>query len=128
MSSAVPSFADAQTAIINLFVTGYWIKRFGVKAAMFQQTAWAAGRNLCQIYSLHLGGAGGIRIIQITQLFNIMGSGGGYMLASNAFIAILADADKRTSLFGVLGGIAMLGASAGYTCKLPSLPRFPSGN
>ncbi len=83
---------------------------------MFQQTAWAAMRNLCQIYAQTLGGATGIRIIQTTQLFNIMGSGGGYQLAANSFIAILAEPERRTSLFGVLGGMTMLGSSAGYTC------------
>ena len=85
---------------------------------MFQQTAWAAMRNLCQIYAIYLGGGIGMHVIQITQLFNILGSGGGYQLAANSFVAILAEPSERTSLFGVLGGVAMLGSSAGYTCEL----------
>ena len=84
---------------------------------MFQQTAWAAMRNLTQIYAQTVGGANGIHIIQVTQLFNIMGSAGGYQLAANSYIAVLADPEKRTSLFGVLSGMTMLGASAGYTCE-----------
>ena len=104
-------------ALINLFVTGYWIKRFGPKAAMFQQTAWAAMRNLTQIYAQTIGGATGIRIIQVTQVFNIMGSGGGYQLAANSFIAFLAKPEERTSLFGILNGICMLGGAGGYTCE-----------
>jgi putative heme iron utilization protein len=84
---------------------------------MFQQTVWAAMRNLTQIYAQTIGGGTGIQIIQTTQFFNIMGSGGGYQLAANAFIAALATPEKRTSMFGVLGGIVMAGSSAGYTCE-----------
>ncbi|OCF37391.1 hypothetical protein I316_00512 [Kwoniella heveanensis BCC8398] len=101
--------------IANLFVTGWFIKRFGVKAAMFQQTFWAAFRNLCQMYALSVGGGIGIKIIQTTQMFNILGSAGGYQIASNVFIAALVDAEQRTSQFGVLTGVIMLGSSAGYT-------------
>ncbi|WVF69934.1 hypothetical protein IAT40_004718 [Kwoniella sp. CBS 6097] len=101
--------------IANLFVTGWFIKRFGVKAAMFQQTFWAAFRNLCQMYALSVGGGLGIKIIQTTQMFNILGSAGGYQIASNVFIAALVEAEQRTSQFGVLTGVIMLGSSAGYT-------------
>lgn len=83
---------------------------------MFQQTLWAALRNLTQIYSINKGGAVGIKIIQSTQLFNILGSGGGYQLAANGYVAILVDPERRTGMFGVLGGVIMLGNSAGYTC------------
>ena len=84
---------------------------------MFQQTAWAAMRNLTQIYAQTIGGATGVRIIQTTQFFNILGSGGGYQLAANSFVAILAAPDKRTAMFGVLSGCTMLGSSTGYTCE-----------
>ncbi|ORX38886.1 major facilitator superfamily domain-containing protein [Kockovaella imperatae] len=114
-SIALMSSTTTMCTLLNLFVTGYWIKRFGPKAAMFQQTAWAAMRNLTQIYAQTVGGATGIKIIQTTQLFNIMGSGGGYGLAANSFIAFLAEPEERTSQFGVLGGIMMLGAAGGYT-------------
>jgi hypothetical protein len=111
-------------AIINVFVTGWWIKRFGVKAAMFQQTGWAAARNLCQIYAQTIGGQTGIAIIQVTQVFNVMGSGGGYQLAASAFIAVLAEPEARTALFGVQGGVQMLGAAAGYVCEWEPGDRF----
>lgn len=104
-------------AIINVFVTGWWIKRFGVKAALFQQTGWAAARNLTQIYAQTLGGRLGVTIIQSTQVFNVMGSGGGYALAANAFIAVLAEPEERTALFGMLGGMQMLGSAAGFVRK-----------
>lgn len=56
-----------------------------------------------------------MHIIQVTQLFNIMGGAGGYMLAANNYVAILVGAEERTSMFGVLQGMAMLGASVGFT-------------
>jgi hypothetical protein len=86
---------------------------------------WAALRNLCQIYAQHpklAGGAQlGIRIIQVTQLFNILGSGGGYQLAANAFVASLVVPEKRTGMFGILGGMVMAGAGLGYICEFGTL-------
>lgn len=44
---------------------------------MFQQTIWAAFRNLTQIYAQTVGGKLGMDIITTTQLFNVLGSAGG---------------------------------------------------
>jgi hypothetical protein len=107
-------------AILNLFVTGMWIKRFGVKTAMFQQTVWASMRNVTQIIGLRIGAGVGKHIIEVTQLFNILGSGGGYLLSANAFVAALVSPEERTSMFGVLSGVGMLGNAAGYTCTSQS--------
>lgn len=108
---------DHHLAIANLFITGWFIKKFGCKEAMFQQTFWAALRNLTQMYALSIGGNTGMQIIQTTQLFNVLGSGGGYQIASNVFISTLVAAEERTSQFGVLTGVIMLGSSSGYTCE-----------
>lgn len=102
-----------------------WIKRFGVKTAMFQQTVWASMRNVCQIVALRLGAGVGKHIITVTQLFNVLGSGGGYLLAANAFVAALVEAEERTSQFGVLSGVGMLGNAAGYTCEPDSSTPSP---
>ncbi|KAK8847333.1 hypothetical protein IAR55_005190 [Kwoniella newhampshirensis] len=112
---ALMSTMTTSSMVANLFVTGWFIKKYGTKAAMFQQTFWAALRNLCQIYSMTTGGAVGIRIIQVTQLFNILGSAGGYQIASNVFVSFLVTPEERTSMFGVLTGVIMLGSSGGYT-------------
>jgi hypothetical protein len=48
---------------------------------------------------------------------NILGSGGGYELASLAYIPELCDSEKRTGMFGVLMGVRMLGAALGYICE-----------
>lgn len=87
---------------------------------MFQQTFWAALRSLTQIWALNRGGQLGINVITVTQAINILGSGGGYELASMAYIAELCGAEERTGMFGVLLGIRMLGAALGYICKLKS--------
>lgn len=102
-------------ALINLFLSAWFIRRFGVKAAMFQQTFWAALRNLCQIYAQTVGGATGMKIIQVTQLFNLLGSGGGFQLCANSYVAMLSEDHARTANFGILGGIFMLGSSIGYS-------------
>ena len=94
-----------------MFIVGWLVKKYGVKTAMFQQTAWAALRNLTQIWAQTVGGTRGILIIQITQFFNIMGSGGGYQLAGNSYIAALADPEDRTSM---LSGVTMLGGALGF--------------
>jgi len=57
-------------------------------------------------------------MITVTQIINILGSGGGYELASMAYIAELCVGEERTGMFGVLLGVRMLGAALGYICKL----------
>jgi len=113
--AATPSLVKLTAAMINLFTSAWFISRFGVKAAMFQQTAWAALRNLTQIYAQTLGGGIGMRIIQTTQLFNILGSGGGFQLCANSYVAALSSDAERTANFGVIGGVFMLGSAAGFS-------------
>nr|KIR89040.1 hypothetical protein I308_00037 [Cryptococcus tetragattii IND107] len=112
---AIMSTVTTSCTITNLFIRGWFIKKFGCKADMFQQTFWAALRNLTQMYALSIGGNTGMQIIQTTQLFNVLGSGGGYQIASNVFISTLVAAEERTSQFRVLTGVIMLGSSSGYT-------------
>lgn len=56
-------------------------------------------------------------MITVTQTINILGSGGGYELASMAYIAELCVGEERTGMFGVLLGVRMLGAALGYICE-----------
>ncbi|TXT08630.1 hypothetical protein VHUM_02758 [Vanrija humicola] len=102
-------------SIVNLFTSAWFIQRYGVKAAMFQQTIWAALRNLTQIYAQTVGGKLGMDIITTTQLFNVLGSAGGYQLCANSYVAILSADQARTANFGVLSGIMMLGSGLGYS-------------
>ncbi len=82
---------------------------------MFQQTFWAALRNLTQIYAQTVGGRTGMIIITTTQLFNTLGSAGGFQLCANAFVAMLSPDEARTANFGILGGVFMFGSGIGYT-------------
>jgi fucose permease len=91
---------------------------------MFQQTIWAAFRNLCQIYAISVGGAFGVMLITTTQVINILGSGGGYQLAANNYVAALVDAEHRTGSFGVMSGFTMLGAALGFVRKSNYLQEF----
>lgn len=101
-------------ALVNLFVSAWVIAHKGVKSAMFRQTAWAALRNLTQIYAQTVGGRTGIRIIQTTQLFNIMGSAGGMQLCANSYVSVLSSEQSRTANFGILAGTIMFGSAAGF--------------
>ncbi|KAL1406277.1 hypothetical protein Q8F55_007973 [Vanrija albida] len=112
---ALMSGLTTGSSIVNLFTSAWFIQRYGVKAAMFQQTIWAALRNLTQIYAQTLGGKKGMDIITATQLFNVLGSAGGYQLCANSYVAILSEPAARTANFGVLGGIMMLGSGVGYS-------------
>jgi len=85
-----------------------------MKAAMFQQTIWASFRTLCQIYALTVGGAFGVWFITITQVINVLGSGGGFGFAANSFTAALVEGEDRTGAFGIVQGFNMLGSAIGF--------------
>lgn len=114
-SVAMMSSMTVAGTIVNLFTSAWVISRWGVKAAMFQQTFWAALRNLCQIYAQVTGGRAGIDITIGTQVFNALGSGGGFQLCANSFISILAEESERTAQFGILSGVFMLGSGIGFS-------------
>lgn len=114
-SVAMMSSMTVAGTIVNLFTSAWVISRWGVKAAMFQQTFWAALRNLCQIYAQVQGGKRGIDITIATQVFNALGSGGGFQLCANSFISILAEESERTAQFGILSGVFMLGSGIGFS-------------
>ncbi|KAL7418209.1 hypothetical protein BDY24DRAFT_335414 [Mrakia frigida] len=117
---ALMSSITTASSLVNLFLTGYLIRTYGVKFAFAQQTFWSCIRNVCQITALSIGGSTGIQMFQYTQLINGRGRRNLFslrcsMLALNAFIAVLSSPEERTSQFGVLQGIAMLGTGLGYS-------------
>ncbi|KAJ7074854.1 hypothetical protein B0H15DRAFT_917440 [Mycena belliarum] len=102
------------SATLNLIVTTWQIKNWGLRKAIVNQTFWPALRNLTQIYATLVGGRQGIRTMQLTQLITILGGGAGYMLSSNSYMAEVVAPAERTAAFGVLQGVAMLGVANGY--------------
>ncbi|KAJ6546033.1 hypothetical protein DFH09DRAFT_989914 [Mycena vulgaris] len=101
---------------LNLIVTTWQIKNWGLRKAIINQTFWPALRNLTQIYATMVGGRLGITIMQSTQLITILGGGAGYLLSANSYMAEVVEPEERTAAFGVLAGMAMLGVANGYIC------------
>ncbi|KAJ7183826.1 major facilitator superfamily domain-containing protein [Mycena filopes] len=101
---------------LNLIVTTWQIKNWGLRKAIVNQTCWPALRNLTQIYATLVGNRRGITIMQSTQLITILGGGAGYLLSANSYMAEVVAPEERTAAFGVLAGIAMLGVATGYIC------------
>nr|GAT60571.1 predicted protein [Mycena chlorophos] len=102
------------SAMLNLMLSAWEIRHWGLRRALVQQTFWPALRNLCQIYAVYVGGRTAITIIQVTQLITILGGGLGYNLAANSYITELVNAEERTAAFGILAGMNMLGTAMGY--------------
>ena len=68
---------------LNLFVTGWNIKRLGPRSALLLQTTIPAIRVLTQIIGVVVGAQRGIYIIQLTQLITILGGPVGYMFVES---------------------------------------------
>lgn len=109
-----PSSPSHLTAgIMSIFVTQFWIARFGTKAAMFQGSIWSSIRMLVHMYAMYIGGAAGVHITIVTQLLCILGSPGGFMLATNSALMESVLPAQRTAMFGMLGGAQMAGYGTG---------------
>lgn len=65
--------------IVNLFICGALIKRWGTRWALVSQTSLLAVRVACQIVAVSVGGRDGIILMQSTQLIGIVGGPRGYM-------------------------------------------------
>lgn len=97
------------SGLLNLFTTGFIIKRHGAKMAMIFQTVFPGIRNLCQTVArtltcfvsdldsfyftdnliaiaVYVRGRLGIRIMQWTQLLTIGGGGAGYTFVVSPFL------------------------------------------
>lgn len=100
--------------IINLFLTGWSIKRFGIKTSLAIQVFWPAVRLGIQNIGVEVGSATGILIIQLSQIITIVGGPAGYLLSLNSYITEIVEHEERTGALGQLQGCAMLGNAFGY--------------
>ncbi|KAI9660362.1 MAG: hypothetical protein M1821_009712 [Bathelium mastoideum] len=100
--------------VANLFVTGWTIKKFGVKAALLISVFWPAVRLAVQNIGVMTGSSLGILIVQCSQIITITGGPVGYMLALNTFVAEVVQHRERTGALGRLQGCAMFGMATGY--------------
>ncbi|ETN39993.1 uncharacterized protein HMPREF1541_04268 [Cyphellophora europaea CBS 101466] len=100
--------------VINLFITGWTIKRLGVKAALALQVLTPASRLLVQNVGVLLGGSTGIIVVQASQVVTVMGGPNGYMLALNTYVTELTGHEGRTGTLGRLQGCMMFGSAIGF--------------
>lgn len=99
---------------LNLFVTGWTVKKWGPRFALVLQTFIPAIRVSAQVLGVIAGGNAGITIIQSTQLITILGGPAGYILVVNTIAGELVEPIQRTAVFGQLQGCLMLGQATGY--------------
>ncbi|KAF4984886.1 hypothetical protein FZEAL_39 [Fusarium zealandicum] len=99
---------------MNLFVTGWMVKKFGPRAALLAQVFIPAIRVATQIIGVMAGKREGMVIIQATQLITILGGPAGYILVVNIIAGEVVPAVRRTAVFGQLQGAIMLGQGIGY--------------
>jgi MFS family permease len=100
--------------LINLFITGWLIKRIGVKATLLIQVFWPAVRLAVQNIGVATGGQAGIIIVQASQIITIIGGPNGYLLALNSFITEVVPHEERTPSLGRLQGAMFFGTSIGF--------------
>ncbi|CAN8099829.1 unnamed protein product [Discula destructiva] len=99
---------------LNLFVTGWMVKKWGPRFSLVLQTFIPAIRVSTQVLGVIAGGSAGITIIQATQLITILGGPAGYILVVNTIAGELVEPMQRTAVFGQLQGCLMLGQATGY--------------
>ncbi|GKT71320.1 major facilitator superfamily transporter [Colletotrichum tofieldiae] len=100
--------------ILNLFICGDLIKRWGTRWALISQTVLLGIRVSCQIIAVSAGGQRGIDLMQYTQLIGTIGGPRGYMLVLNTAVAEVVERRKHTGVFGRLQGAVMIGTAIGY--------------
>ena len=111
---ALLGFSTVFFGTANLFLTGWAIKRFGVKAVLALQVFWPAARLAVQSAGVAVGSARGIVIIQCSQIITIIGGPWGYMLALNNYVTEVTNHKERTGYLGMLQGCTLFGSSIGF--------------
>lgn len=106
------SLLGASTTIfglVNLLITGWSIKRFGVKATLLMQVFWPAVRLAVQNVGVTTGSTAGMWIFQASQIITVIGGPNGYLLALNSLVTDVVEHEARTSALGRLQGCTMIG-------------------
>ncbi|KAF2099508.1 MFS general substrate transporter [Rhizodiscina lignyota] len=100
--------------LINLFITSWSVKKFGVKNALLVQVFNPAVRLAIQNVGVTVGGDLGLTIIQCSQIITIIGGPNGYILSLNSFVAEVVESRERTGSLGKLQGCMFFGTATGY--------------
>jgi hypothetical protein len=100
--------------VLNLFATGWAIKKLGVKFALLISVFWPAVRLAVQNIGVMTGGGEGIIIIQSSQIITILGGPAGYLLALNSYVTEVIEPSERTGALGKLQGCSFIGNAIAY--------------
>lgn len=100
--------------LMNLLVTGWTIKRLGVKKALAIQIFWPAVRVAIQNVGVMTGSNAGILIVQSSQIITIIGGPNGYVLALNSLVTDIVSHEERTGALGRLQGCMLVGSALGF--------------
>ncbi|RYP93107.1 hypothetical protein DL770_000764 [Monosporascus sp. CRB-9-2] len=111
---AIMGTVSISFSITNLFVAGWQMRKMGPKMALALQIFFPVIRVCVQAASLLVGAKGGIIMMQASQAITILGGPAGYILILNTIIAEITEPAARTSMFGVLQGVTMVGVALGY--------------
>ncbi|KAK1751022.1 major facilitator superfamily domain-containing protein [Echria macrotheca] len=111
---AILGMTTSLCGTLNLFFSGWTVKKFGPRFTMMLVTLVPAIRVATQILGVVAGGQAGINIFQFTQLITVVGGPAGYILVINIIAGELVEPVRRTAVFGMLQGSIMLGQGVGY--------------
>ncbi|KAI1153433.1 major facilitator superfamily transporter [Nemania diffusa] len=111
---SVLGMTTSLSGVFNLFVCGYFIKRWGPRWSFVSQTSLLGLRVSTQVIGVTVGGRTGELIFQICQAIGIIGGPRGYQLVLNTSVGEAVAAKDRTVVFGRLQGSIMLGTAFGY--------------
>ncbi|KAI0475094.1 MFS general substrate transporter [Xylariaceae sp. FL0804] len=100
--------------VLNLFFTGWQIRRWGPRFSLALQTLFCAGRAGVQVAGVAVGAGTGIAVVQLSQLAGLVGGVSGYLLVLNTIAGEAVAPADRTAMFGRLQGSVMLGTAVGF--------------
>ncbi|KAI1389331.1 major facilitator superfamily domain-containing protein [Hypoxylon trugodes] len=102
------------SGVFNLFICGYFIKRWGPRWAFVSQTALLGLRVSTQVVGVTIGGRTGEILFQAFQAIGIVGGPRGFQLVLNTAVSEIVAPKDRTAVFGRLQGSIMLGTAFGF--------------
>ncbi|KAF7561350.1 hypothetical protein G7046_g2790 [Stylonectria norvegica] len=114
MQFSILGMSTTLCGTLNLFITGWVVKKFGPRTALIAQTLVPAIRVATQIIGVMAGRQTGMIIIQSTQLITVLGGPAGYILVVNIIAGEVVEPIRRTVVFGKLQGAIMMGQGIGY--------------
>ncbi|ETS86265.1 hypothetical protein PFICI_00093 [Pestalotiopsis fici W106-1] len=100
--------------VLNLFVAGWQVKKWGPRTALILQTSFPVLRTGIQVIAVTIGARQGVMTIQSSQIVGLLAGSAGHLLCLNTAAGEVVRPAERTGMFGKLQGAVMLGTAAGY--------------